>query len=93
MFDSLLPNLQHGEPILSISLKAYVLENDMADELWQIQDGVTDVTIGSYPFDEEGKIKGTCLVATSRNAAKLATVKNQLQALIDSKLSLPKNIL
>ena len=83
-FDNLLPKLQHGEPILSISLKSLILENDLADELIEIQKNTSDVTIGSYPFYEENN-KGTCLVATSRNATKLAIVEKQLQALIDSK--------
>ncbi len=84
MFDNLLPKLQHGEPILSISLKSLILENDLADELIEIQKNTSDVIIGSYPFYEENN-KGTCLVATSRNATKLAIVEKQLQALIDSK--------
>ena len=88
MLDSLLPSLQTGEPILSISVKAYVLENDLADELNEIQQNALDVKIGSYPFDEEGKIKGTCLVATSRHPAKLAKVQSQLQALVDRKSGL-----
>ena len=45
---------------------------------------VSDVVIGSYPFYEEND-KGTCLVATSRSAIRLAEVEKQLQALIDSK--------
>ena len=85
MFDSLLPNLQHDSPILSVSVKAYVLENDLADELGEIQKSIDDVSIGSYPFDEDNKVKGTVLVATSRDAEKLAKVERRLQTLVDSK--------
>ena len=84
MFDSLLPKLQHGEPILSISLKANGLENDLADELADIQNSFSDVIIGSYPFYEENN-KGTCLVATANSESRLKDVEKQLQALIDSK--------
>lgn len=84
MFDSLLPKLQHGEPIHSISLKAHVLENDLADELSEIQKNFSDVMIGSYPFYDEND-KGTYLVATSRNSSRLKDVEKQLQSLIDSK--------
>lgn len=84
MFDSILPKLQHGDPIYSISLKAHVLENDLADELAEIQKNASDVVIGSYPFYEEND-KGTCLVATARDESRLADVTKQLQVLIDSK--------
>lgn len=87
MFDALLPNLRHDDPILSITVKAYVLENELADELNELHlDIPKEVTIGSYPFDEGGKVKGTNLVARSRNAKKLAMVQEQLQALVDRKL-------
>ena len=88
MFDNLLPKLQHGEPILSVTVKAYILENDLADELHSIQQNLSEVSIGSYPFDEDNKIKGTYLVATSRDAKKLAKAESQLQALVDSKTEL-----
>ncbi len=93
MLDSLLPNLAQGEPILSITIKAYLLENDLADELSEIAHNNCEVSIGSYPFDEAGKIKGTCkkgtcLVATSLDQLKLAKAKDQLQALVDRKSAL-----
>lgn len=84
MFDAILPSLQHDTPILSVTVKTYILENELADELAKLQLTV-DVSIGSYPFDEEGNIKGTNLVARSRDAKKLAMVKDQLQALVNSK--------
>ena len=87
MFDALLPNLSHDDPILSMTVKAYILENDLADELNEIYlKTPKEVTIGSYPFDEAGKVKGTNLVVRSRDAKKLAMVQGQLQALVDRKL-------
>ncbi|MCX7352649.1 MAG: molybdopterin-binding protein [Proteobacteria bacterium] len=86
MFDVVLPTLRSAPPILSVTVKAYVLENDLADELSAIH-APEGVTIGSYPFDEAGNIKGTNLVARSRDAKKLAEVRDQLQALVDSKLN------
>ena len=85
MFDVVLPTLRSAPPILSVTVKAHVLENDLADDLSAIHapDGVT---IGSYPFDEAGNIKGTNLVARSRDAKKLAAIQDQLQALVDSKI-------
>lgn len=87
MLDALLPKLQHDDPVLSITVKAYVLENELADELNELHlKTPKEVTIGSYPFDEAGKIKGTNLVARSRDAQKLAMVQGQLQALVDRKI-------
>jgi molybdenum cofactor synthesis domain-containing protein len=86
MLDALLPVLQQDSPILSVTVKAYVLENELADELNELHlNTPKEVTIGSYPFGEAGKIKGTNLVARSRDAQKLAMVRDQLQALVDSK--------
>lgn len=86
MLEAILPALDHADPILSVTVKAYVLENDLADELTLLQATVDkDVTIGSYPFDEAGSIKGTNLVARSRDAKKLVEVKEKLQALVDGK--------
>ncbi len=86
MLDALLPTLRHDNPILSITVKAYILENELADELNELHlKTPKEVSIGSYPFDEAGKIKGTNLVARSRDAKKLATVRDQLQALVDRK--------
>ncbi len=87
MLDALLPVLQQDSPILSVTVKAYVLENELADELNELHlNTPKEVTIGSYPFGEAGKIKGTNLVARSRDAQKLAIVRDQLQALVDRKL-------
>lgn len=88
MLDALLPKLRQDDPILSVTVKAYILENDLADELNEIHlKTEKGVTIGSYPFDEAGKIKGTNLVVRSRDAKKLAMVRDQLQALVDKKIS------
>jgi len=87
MFEAILPTIKHDQPIQSITVKAYVLENDLADELTALQTTMDrDVAIGSYPFNEAGSIKGTNLVARSRDAQKLAAVKEKLQALVDGKI-------
>jgi molybdopterin-biosynthesis enzyme MoeA-like protein len=89
MLDALLPILRHDAPILSITVKAYIFENELADELNELHlKTPKDVAIGSYPFDEDGKVKGTNLVARSRDAKKLAIVQEQLQALVNRKLAL-----
>ena len=87
MLDAILPKLEHDDPILSITVKAYVYENELADELALIQQSVSDVSIGSYPFDETGTVKGTNLVARSRDPKRLAIAQQLLQALVDSKAS------
>lgn len=88
MLDALLPILNHDDPILSVTVKAYIFENELADELNDLHlKTPKEVTIGSYPFGEAGKVKGTNLVARSRDAKKLAMVQEQLQALVDKKLA------
>lgn len=82
MFESILPILRHDNPIQSVSVKAYIFENDLADELAALQSLIPDVSIGSYPFDEDGR-KGTCLVARSRDEKRLNEIKLKLQELIE----------
>lgn len=86
MFEAILPALEHDDPILSISIKAYILENDLADELAAVQASMPDVSIGSYPFTEPNSLWGTNLVARSRDPKKLALAEAQLQALVDTKV-------
>lgn len=80
MFDEILPTLQHGKPIHSITIKAYKWENDIADELRTIQSEWPNISIGSYPFNESD-CWGTNIVARSTDTEGLEKLKTILEKL------------
>ena len=66
MLQTVLPNLKKGTPTLSISIKLYKGEGDIALELEQIVKAFSKLTFGSYPFNENG-IHGTNIVIRGKN--------------------------
>ncbi len=62
MFDSVLPTLKHGKPIISKSVTGNRPESEIADALSQIQDKYPELDIGSYPQFTIGKISVTIVV-------------------------------
>ena len=66
MLESVLPNLKQGSPTLSISIKLYKGEGDIALELEQIVKAFSKLTFGSYPFNENG-IHGTNIVIRGKD--------------------------
>ena len=66
MLQTVLPNLKKGTPTLSISIKLYKGEGDIALELEQIVKAFNKLTFGSYPFNENG-IHGTNIVIRGRD--------------------------
>ena len=66
MLQTVLPNLKKGTPTLSISIKLYKGEGDIALELEQIVKGFSKLTFGSYPFNENG-IHGTNIVIRGKD--------------------------
>lgn len=61
MLQTVLPNLKKGTPTLSISIKLYKGEGDIALELEQIVKAFSKLNFGSYPFNENG-IHGTNII-------------------------------
>lgn len=80
MFDEILPTLTHGKPIHSLTIKAYIWENDIADELRTLQSEWPEVSIGSYPFNE-ADCWGTSIVARSTDTEALIRIKPLLEKL------------
>ena len=74
MFDSILPLLEGGDPVLSKSVTAALAESVVADGLTQIQNNYPMLSIGSYPKYQNGKF-GVSLVlrGTDENALAKAT--------------------
>lgn len=81
MFAGAVPMLLQGAPILSASVDAMLREGDFAEALENIQKRYTDVEIGSYPFNRDGKL-GATLVARGTDRAKLSTVISEIVAAI-----------
>jgi len=66
MLQTVLPNLKKGTPTLSISIKLYKGEGDIALELEKIVKAFSKLTFGSYPFNENG-IHGTNIVIRGKD--------------------------
>ena len=66
MLQTVLPNLKKGTPTLSITIKLYKGEGDIALELEQIVKAFSKLTFGSYPFNENG-IHGTNIVIRGKD--------------------------
>lgn len=66
MLKKVLPNLKKGTPTLSLSIKLYKGEGDIALELEQIVKAFSKLNFGSYPFNENG-IHGTNIVIRGKD--------------------------
>ena len=66
MQQTVLPNIKKGTPTLTISIKLYKGEGDIALELEQIVKAFSKLTFGSYPFNENG-IHGTNIVIRGKD--------------------------
>ena len=66
MLQTVLPNLKKGTPTLSISIKLFKGEGDIALELEKIVKAFSKLTFGSYPFNENG-IHGTNIVIRGKD--------------------------
>src|SRR5579863_149437 len=81
MLEFVTPKLKTGAKMLSESVRADCREGDIGTELGAIARQHPDVVIGSYPFmDEKGG--NTHVVVRSRDAAKLAAAKGDVEAML-----------
>lgn len=80
MLEGVLPTLAGGPPLLSHSVRVYLPEGEVAEPLAAIAAANRDVSLGSYPFQREGRY-GTTLVARSADRDRLATVAAALLAM------------
>lgn len=77
MLASILPDLTGGTPLLSVSVRIDQPEGQVAGPLAKIAAQHPDVSIGSYPFIQDGKF-GSNLVARSTDKALLKIVASKL---------------
>ena len=66
MLKTVLPNLKKGSPTLSLSVKLYKGEGDIAMQLEQIVEAFSELNFGSYPFNENGNY-GTNIVIRGKD--------------------------
>lgn len=81
MFDSVLPTLQRGAVIDSVSVQCNLGEGTIAAPLRALQERYLDVDLGSYPGRMEGRYMVN-LVARSSDAEQLKIVEAELVKLI-----------
>jgi len=81
MLDAIIPLLNGGATMLSISITTNLPEGKIAAGLTEIQNRYTDIDIGSYPMYERGTLS-TTLVLRSPNAAKNEAARAEIEAMI-----------
>lgn len=77
MADSILTNLDSGDPIISKTITISKPEGTIAEKLAEIASSFPEVSIGSYPFNINGDL-GTNLVVMHEDAALIRKVVAQL---------------
>ncbi len=82
MLDHVVPQLKTGAKVLSETIDAGLKEGDIATDLREIANNHPDTTIGSYPYMNE-KGFATRVVVRSRDAAKLAAAKADVDAMCE----------
>ena len=80
MLASLLPTLTGGQPLLSQSLRVNRGEGDVATPFAALAAKFPDLSMGSYPFNQNGA-HGTNLVIRGTDAAQIHAAMAQLAAL------------
>jgi molybdenum cofactor synthesis domain-containing protein len=78
MLEAIAPQLERGQPMLSVTVTAFIGEGDLAKPLKEIQERYPEVVIGSYPFEEQGKF-GSNLVLRSRDAQRLKVAAREVE--------------
>jgi molybdenum cofactor synthesis domain-containing protein len=74
--------LRRGSPVKSVTIRAELPEGDLGDPLRELAARHKGVTIGSYPFNENGHF-GTRIVIRSRDAQALDSARADVRALVD----------
>lgn len=81
MLDSVLPSLEKGPQITSVSVACDLGEGTIAASLRALQQEFTDIDLGSYPGAVTEKHK-VSLVARGTDKAQLATVEKRLHQMV-----------
>ncbi|MEM9269937.1 MAG: molybdopterin-binding protein [Pseudomonadota bacterium] len=81
MVESVAPTLVGGAPLLSRSVRIDKGESTVAEALGAIAEANPDVSIGSYPFQKDGRF-GCNIVVRSADAARLKAVAADVEQLV-----------
>lgn len=79
MVASVLPTLTGGAPVVSLSERIFRGEGDIAGPLGELAGRYGDLSIGSYPFQQDGKF-GAQIVIRGTDAAEVKAAMAELQA-------------
>lgn len=81
MMDDIVPRLKGGQKMYSETIEAGMGEGAVAKPLGSLQDSFPDVSMGSYPYQRDGKFQ-TSLVLRSRDTARLQQAAEQLKTIL-----------
>ena len=81
MVASVLPHLTGGAPLVSRTLKVMQGEGDIAGPLGQFAEAFADLSIGSYPFQQDG-IFGSNIVIRGTDTARLDHAVQELERVL-----------
>jgi molybdenum cofactor synthesis domain-containing protein len=82
MMDEIAPTLKTGKKMLSESIRADAREGDIGTPLAAVAKAYPDVSIGSYPFYDEGNGPNTNVVVRSRDPQQLAAAKQAVEVML-----------
>ena len=88
MLANIVPTLERGKPLLSRSIRVDTGEGNLAGPLKAIQDRYPGVSMGSYPFEEDGKF-GANVVLRSKDEAALEQAEKEVQAMAEDLKGMP----
>jgi len=79
MVATVLPTLTGGAPLISETLRIDRGEGDIAGPLGKLADEFSELSIGSYPFQKDGKY-GANIVIRGQDPAQIASAMSKLKA-------------
>ncbi len=81
MVASVLPTLTGGQPLTSTSTRIDRGEGDIAGPLGELAEAFPDLSLGSYPFQKDGKF-GANIVIRGQDADRVSEATERLQTLL-----------
>ena len=83
MLDNIAPLLNTGKAMLSRTVKVHIGEGDIAAPLEAIQTEFSGVSIGSYPFEDEGRFASN-IVLRSKDESKLEMATSAVEKMAET---------
>jgi len=86
MVASVLPTLTGGAPLQSVTIRVDCGEGQIAEPLGQLAEKFSTLSIGSYPYQKDGRY-GANIVIRGSDPARLAIAETELRALFKGDIS------